>query len=91
MESGPARVKRIATSYDTKLNVQVYLTSAQLQTFRTFLETDANMGADWVDIPVITTLGCVDHLCRITDVNETKMERGWFVSLTLETAEHNAS
>lgn len=89
MESGPARTKRISSDYNTNVAVTVYLTDAQLDTYRTFLEGEANHGADWFDMPIITRGNLVNHLVKIQSSDVDRTGRGWTLRMQLETREHN--
>lgn len=90
MEQGPPRVTRISDVYTTQLTVGVALTASELSTFRTFLDGDANAGADWFDMPIITTNTKQDHRVRILSVNTVRDRTIYRVTLQIETDEHVA-
>lgn len=89
MESGPARVKRTSSDYTTFISVRVYLTDAQLDEYRTHLEGEANFGASWFEMPIITRGNLVTHLVRIMSSDLERTGQGWMLSMQLETREHN--
>lgn len=90
-ESGPPRVKRFSSDYTTTFSVQVYLTDAQLDAFRTFFDdpAEADRGANYFEMPLITRGNLVDHLVRILSVNGERVGAGWRLSMQLESRERN--
>lgn len=91
MESGPDRVVRISTGYLTTVQLSLSVTPALLQTFREYFHgSECNAGANWIDIPIITTNTKQNHECRITAWSTTRNGTRWTLNLTVETEEHLA-
>lgn len=91
MEQGPDRVVRISTTYVTTVQLSIILTDAQLETFRNYFHgSECNAGANWIDIPIITTKDKELHECRILSWSTTRIYPRWQISLTVETEEHIA-
>tara|TARA_R110001583_G_scaffold34551_1_gene115857 strand:- start:11684 stop:12037 length:354 start_codon:yes stop_codon:yes gene_type:complete len=67
MESGPARVARVAAAHLTDLNVSWLFSPAQMTTFMTFFEDDLFSGADWFDIALDSGGGARLHRCRFRE------------------------
>lgn len=92
MEQGPDRVRRISSSYTTRVSASAYCTDAELPSFRTWLDSEADMGAAWVDIPIVTNGVLADHLCRVvSNPTISTMGVGHQIQLQLETRERNLS
>lgn len=87
MEQGPDRVQRISSSYITDLSVQVHLTQSQMSAFRTFFEGEAEAGAAWFMMPIMTMDVLANHRVRIKSVATSPAGLGWVLRLTLETDE----
>ena len=91
MEQGPDRTARISTTYVTTVNLSMILTAALLQTFREYFHgSECNAGANWIDIPIITTNSKTAHECRITAWSTQRNGPRYTVNLTVETEEHIA-
>ena len=91
MESGPARVSRISSSYTSTISVKFVLDAAEIATLKTFFEGGANFGADWFNIPIDTGAGLVDHRSRFVSAPQRVpiVPGYWTVSFNLETEERN--
>ena len=84
-ETGPVRVRRISSKDDISVTGSVVLTSAQLAQYWTFFEGEANHGADWFQMPMITTGTVQTHTVRIQSHSIVPIGLGHHrVSLNLE-------
>lgn len=90
MESGPDRITRVSSTSMSSNSVSIFCTKKQLAEFDSFFNTEANAGADWVVIPMLTSNRVVPHKCRIVPpIRREHMGLGWRVSFGLETGEQH--
>lgn len=88
MEGGRARVHRVTSTIMRNISVSVVLDKKQANTFWSFFNVDANAGADFVYVPVITGNAIKSHLCRFTSYpNEAVNGLVFEISFSLETDE----
>lgn len=88
MESGRARVHRVTSTIMRNISVGVVLDKKQTNLFWNFFNTDANAGADFIYVPVITGNAIKNHLCRFTSYPSVTVNGLCFeISFSLETDE----
>ncbi|MCR9260784.1 MAG: hypothetical protein NXH95_13740 [Pseudomonadaceae bacterium] len=91
-ETGPARKKRFSSDQVNRLSGSVYLPNQlAVETFWTHWDGEANQGADWFDMPIVTQGVEVDHEVRIDNPQIIPYGRGYRLSIDVETRERNAS
>lgn len=92
MESGPARVQRISSRAVVTNSYSITCGQIDAAEFWSFYHTEANAGADWVLMPMVTGNRLLPHKSRFVDYPEMRPEGlgRWRISFTLETAEHRS-
>lgn len=90
MESGPARVTRTSSVSITTNSYSITCSRIDAAEFWSFFNAEANAGADWVLIPMVTGNKLLPHKCRFIDYpTMTPDGLEWRISFTLETAEQH--
>lgn len=85
-ESGPARIKRVSTDQVNRITGSVYLPdAAAVQAWWAHWEGDANFGADWFTMPLKTEGVSATHTVRAKSPRVAPFERGYRLSLAIET------
>jgi len=88
MESGPDRVTRISTQFNTNVSFSMTLTRDQAATFRNFFEVECNAGANWFDISLDTGNTLATHRSRFTASPRYALNPPFYsVSFSIETDE----
>lgn len=86
MESGLARVTRISSTAVRTNTYSIICTRSQLADFWSFYENEANQGADFVQMPMITGNETIMHLCRFASYpRQVPDGLEWKVTFELET------
>lgn len=94
MDAGPDRKKRYSSDDTNKVSGSVFLpNAAAVQSWWAFWEGEANRGASWFDMPVVTMGVQVIHEVRIDYPNSeprvVPYATGFRLTMTIETRERN--
>ena len=90
--AGPSRRKRISSDNINIVRGSVYLENeTAVQTWWAHWDGEANHGASWFDMPIVTQGVNVVHEVRINNPTLARMGRGWRLSLDIETRDRNTS
>lgn len=88
MEAGLDRVTRVSSNTDRKNQLSFVMTKSQAADFWSFYENEANAGADFVYVPMVTGNEVLLHVARIATYPQ-QLQDGidWRISFTVETEE----
>lgn len=88
MESGPDRTTRVSSTTMHTNAYSIICDAQQVADFDSFFDSEANAGADWVIIPMLTSNAVIPHKCRfVGGVQRVPDGLDWRISFQLETAE----
>lgn len=85
MNSGDVRMRKRFTKRISPVQFTIKMTSAQVETLRTFVYDDLSEGSSKFTMPVFGPAGCADKTAQLADgtFNASKTAGGWLVSLQL--------
>ena len=86
MDVGAARQRRRYTAQPTRIQASWVFTTAQMAAFKTFFETDLDVGTGWFTMIVDAGAGKVSKDCRFTQPYQASLLSKvlWSVSAPLE-------
>lgn len=92
MESGLDRVTRISSTTVRTNQYSIICDKTQAAIFWDFFNREANAGADFVIMPMSTSNGILNHVCRFsTYPNQVPDGIEWRISFSLETDEQHTN